>query len=183
MAQQGGDLIEDDDEDFCITESGSSEDALFDDIVGALQNILLDESFVNLQTSFCERNCDEFDDTDENKLSYTGIFEEYCSVIEAFLEENVKREIKEFSLSSFGKLVASRKDEICGDVFDLLLSLGDFAEFKDLMLDHKRTKARRNGPRGDLDLIMQRPLNVNTAAESPVSNLSTRCESKLDLSP
>jgi len=30
------------------------------------------------------------------------------------------------------------QDEISGDVFDLLLSLSDFGEFKELMLEHKR---------------------------------------------
>lgn len=36
---------------------------------------------------------DEFEDTDENKLSYTGIFQDYCSTIEAHLEKAVKQEI------------------------------------------------------------------------------------------
>ena len=34
-------------------------------------------------------------------------------------------------------MCTSRKDEMTGDVFDLLLSLGDFNEFKDRMLAHK----------------------------------------------
>ena len=28
-------------------------------------------------------------------------------------------------------------DEICGDAFDMLMTIGDFAEFKELMLEHK----------------------------------------------
>jgi uncharacterized membrane protein YgcG len=31
-------------------------------------------------------------------------------------------------------------EELAGEVFDLLLSLGDFMEFKDLMLSYKRNK-------------------------------------------
>ena len=33
-----------------------------------------------------------------------------------------------------------RKHEITGDVFDILLSCGDFCEFKFLMLSHKFSK-------------------------------------------
>lgn len=43
------------------------------------------------------------------------------------------------------------KDELSGEVFDLLLSLGDFLEFKDLMLSFKRSKApveTRSAPSG-----------------------------------
>jgi len=36
-------------------------------------------------------------------------------------------------------------DEVSGDVFDLLLSIGDFTEFKDLMLSHKRAAASSSG--------------------------------------
>lgn len=31
-------------------------------------------------------------------------------------------------------------DEISGEIFDLLLSLGDFTEFKEMMISHKKQK-------------------------------------------
>ena len=34
-------------------------------------------------------------------------------------------------------------DEISGEIFDLLLSLSDFTEFKDLMLSYKKSKLDR----------------------------------------
>lgn len=97
-----------------------------------------------------------FENTDENKLEYTPIFEAYSAEIEAYIEKAVSREIKGFTVENFGEMMAARKvggilmlscprfietlqDEICGDVFDLLLSLGDFAEFKELMLATKRS--------------------------------------------
>ena len=30
------------------------------------------------------------------------------------------------------------QDEICGDAVDMLMTIGDFAEFKELMLEHKK---------------------------------------------
>lgn len=39
----------------------------------------LEEKFQQLQHSFLEKHYLEFDDSDENKLSYTAIFNEYVS--------------------------------------------------------------------------------------------------------
>ena len=36
-------------------------------------------------TNIAEAHCGEFDDTDENKLVYTELFESYTERIEAFL--------------------------------------------------------------------------------------------------
>jgi hypothetical protein len=44
-------------------------------------------------------------------------------------------------------------DEVSSDVFDLLLSMGDFTEFKELMLSHKRALATGdNAAGGGLEL-------------------------------
>ena len=40
---------------------------------------VLEEEFQQLQQSFMEKYYMEFDDSDENKLSYTAIFNEYVS--------------------------------------------------------------------------------------------------------
>jgi ADP-ribosylation factor-like protein 2-binding protein len=55
--------------------------AAFDRIIGALQEVLLDESFSSKQQAFLNEQCSEFEDTDENKLSYTGIFTQYTDMI------------------------------------------------------------------------------------------------------
>eukprot|EP00613_Pedinella_sp_CCMP2098_P017843 CAMPEP_0171761454 /NCGR_PEP_ID=MMETSP0991-20121206/48068_1 /TAXON_ID=483369 /ORGANISM="non described non described, Strain CCMP2098" /LENGTH=155 /DNA_ID=CAMNT_0012364725 /DNA_START=14 /DNA_END=478 /DNA_ORIENTATION=- len=144
MAHSSGDLLDDDEEDFCFTgDCGSAEDNAFDEAVGALENVLMDPGFVELQKSFHEKHCDEFEDSEENKLSYTQIFQSYCSCIESYLEKRVGEDIENFSLDSFGKMMATRKDEVCGDVFDLLMTLGDFNEFKEVMVEAKRSKARK----------------------------------------
>jgi hypothetical protein len=45
-------------------------------------------------------------------------------------------------------------DDLSGEVFDLLITLGDFLEFKDLMLSFKRSKAESKSSKsgGGLDL-------------------------------
>ena len=63
-------------------------------MVGAIQDLLLDPSFVELQESFASRHCDTFEDTPENKLCYTEIFNEWQNLIESFIEKRVSEEIE-----------------------------------------------------------------------------------------
>jgi hypothetical protein len=40
-----------------------------------------------MQEEFLNKNCDEFDDKEENKLSYTNIFKEYTKMTESYIEK------------------------------------------------------------------------------------------------
>ena len=55
----------------------NEKDDKFDQIVGALQEVLMEDEFDLMQRKFCHKNCMEFEATEENKLSYTPIFKEY----------------------------------------------------------------------------------------------------------
>ena len=143
-------------EDFCeetfAEESGSPEDQLFDEAVGALEDILLcDEEFTNAQYDFFERHCDSFEDKEENRVEYTAIFEDYTTLMEHTLESKLRERITGFDMRQFERLLINRKDEIGGEIFDLLLSFSDFNEFKSMILAHK---TQRDGKGGDLtDLL------------------------------
>lgn len=129
----------DDDGEMLFSGTGSSEENAFDEIVGAIETLLLDPSFIELQTNFLQKHCQHFEDTDENKLIYTEIFTAYTTTIESFIEKCISEDIEGFSMDAFGAMLQSRgQDEICGDVFDMLLSLGDFNEFKALMVEHRK---------------------------------------------
>ena len=117
---------------------GSAEDDRFDRIVGALQDVIMDPRFQDRQTRFCRAHCREFDDTAENKLCYTPLFQEYTELIEQYIQRRLAAAVPGFSMDAFVGMLGTRQDEICGDAFDVLLSCGDFAEFKGLMLSHKR---------------------------------------------
>ena len=82
----GADL--DGDEDFEFTDTGghNQEDDEFDELVGALQDIVLDPEFEEQQREFLERNCMIFEDEEENKIEYMGIFKEYQAKLENFIE-------------------------------------------------------------------------------------------------
>ena len=136
------------DETIDMCKGTSAEDNKFDSIVGALEELLLDEEFVSLQDGFCAEHCHVFEDTEENKLEYTDIFVAYTERIEGFIAARLQDAIEDFDMEEFGAMLEARPDEISGDVFDTLMSLSDFAEFKGLMLAHKNA-------RGGLGLVLE----------------------------
>ena len=125
-----------DDEDFEIMDEGNHNegDDKFDEIVGALQDILLDTAFEKLQKDFFNGNCLQFEATEENKLVYTSIFKSYTEVIEAFILDRLNQIIEDFDMETFLKQVIERKDEIDEPLMDLLLSFSEFETFKEMML-------------------------------------------------
>ena len=65
------------------------------------------------------------------------LFEQYNSVLEKTIDEHLRATVDGFSMDEFVGMLSERQDELDGDVFDLLLTLSDFAAFKELMLSYK----------------------------------------------
>ncbi|KAG5190028.1 hypothetical protein JKP88DRAFT_141763, partial [Tribonema minus] len=68
-----------------IAPSCANQEVEFDRVVGALQEILLDDNLSRKQREFLDRHCHQFEDSAENKLEYTGIFNQYTEMIGGFL--------------------------------------------------------------------------------------------------
>ncbi|CAE7250919.1 arl2bp [Symbiodinium microadriaticum] len=124
------------DEEFTITgDTSNAEDAAFDSQVGALQEAVLDDSFQDMLNAYCREHCHHFEDTEENKLIYTELFNQYAELIEGHLERQMASAIPGFSMASFLEELSRRgEDEIDAAVLDLLISLTDFMSFKQQML-------------------------------------------------
>ena len=170
-SKQSDDLLglDDADDDYCETyceESGSPEEIAFDEAVGALEEILMmDDEFTDIQKQFFEEHCDKFKNDEENRVEYTAVFEDYTALMESTLERKLCERIASFDMHSFETQLISRKDEIGGDIFDLLLSFSDFTEFKSMILAHK---ADRDGTGVQLgDCIHVSNFNENAMSMSP----------------
>eukprot|EP00274_Cyanoptyche_gloeocystis_P005538 CAMPEP_0196667802 /NCGR_PEP_ID=MMETSP1086-20130531/65280_1 /TAXON_ID=77921 /ORGANISM="Cyanoptyche gloeocystis , Strain SAG4.97" /LENGTH=391 /DNA_ID=CAMNT_0042005161 /DNA_START=88 /DNA_END=1264 /DNA_ORIENTATION=- len=138
------DIFEDeDDEEFSLEGTGGSKaDAKFDLTVGALEEIVMDPDFTQKQRSFILKHCVHFEEGEENKLIYSDIFNSYVDLLEKYIEQRLAASVPDFSMEEFMKVLSSRgENEMSADVFDMLLSLGDFDNFKDMMLSIKRTHA------------------------------------------
>ncbi|RLU18647.1 hypothetical protein DMN91_009004 [Ooceraea biroi] len=57
--------------------SKSDEDCSFDEIIGHIEDLLLEKEFQDLQQRFLEKYWDVFEPVEDNKLIYTDIFNEY----------------------------------------------------------------------------------------------------------
>uniref|UniRef100_A0A8D2N4Q5 ADP-ribosylation factor-like protein 2-binding protein n=1 Tax=Zonotrichia albicollis TaxID=44394 RepID=A0A8D2N4Q5_ZONAL len=73
----------------------------FDAVVGYLEDIIMDDDFQLIQRNFLEKHYQEFDDSEENKLIYTDIFNEYISLVEKYIEEKLLDRIRGFDMVAF----------------------------------------------------------------------------------
>eukprot|EP00878_Enallax_costatus_P032064 GHUV01035160.1.p1 GENE.GHUV01035160.1~~GHUV01035160.1.p1 ORF type:complete len:200 (+),score=85.64 GHUV01035160.1:300-899(+) len=110
----------------------------WDCIISALQDVLLDSQFETARSDFCRQHCNQFEDTQENKLCYTQLFQQYCSLVEGAIDAALTAAVPDFSMDEFAQMLEERQGELGAEVFDLLMSLSDFDIFKEEMLAQKR---------------------------------------------
>ena len=65
--------------------SSNAADAKFDQIIGCIEDVIMESNFQTMQDQFMEKNYRHFDDNDENKLIYTTVHKEYVCIIFLFL--------------------------------------------------------------------------------------------------
>uniref|UniRef100_A0A8D3AMF0 ADP-ribosylation factor-like protein 2-binding protein n=1 Tax=Scophthalmus maximus TaxID=52904 RepID=A0A8D3AMF0_SCOMX len=137
------DMIDIDEDNFAIS-SSSPAFAAFDAVIGCIEDIIMEGEFQQLQQNFMEKYYLEFDNTEEIKLSYTPIFNEYVDLLEGRLEQQVMERIPGFNMNTFTELLMQHKEEVAGDIFDLLLTFTDFMAFKEMFLDYRAEKEGRS---------------------------------------
>eukprot|EP00164_Ancoracysta_twista_P001860 GFYU01002447.1.p1 GENE.GFYU01002447.1~~GFYU01002447.1.p1 ORF type:complete len:206 (+),score=79.52 GFYU01002447.1:169-786(+) len=157
------DIMDTEDDDFteCLMSSAhgqNADDDKFDEIVGTLEDIMMNDEFLETQEKFMKDHCDQFENTDENKLIYMDIFKQYTTTIEQLLEDKLIEALPEFKMEDFIMMVQDREDQISGDMFDMLLSFGDFNTFKEIILSYKEGANSNNPSLG----IHVRPLELHT---------------------
>jgi ADP-ribosylation factor 2-binding protein len=118
----------------------------FDAIVGALEAFMMEDDFASTQAAFCRAECAVFEDTDENKLEYTPIFERYVDALETAIEAHLASAVPGFDMLEFAEMLEARRETeaLDGDAFELLATLSDFDAFKELMLAHKAEREARD---------------------------------------
>ena len=75
-------------------------------------------------------------ETRENKITYTPIFIESISLVEKYIEEQLLEQIPGFNTAAFTTILQHHKDEVAGDIFDILLTFMDLLAFKEMFLDY-----------------------------------------------
>ena len=71
----------------------------FDAIIGCIEDIVIDQKFQDMQEELLRSHCDEFDETsEENKLIYTEIYQNYTKSVEEFIETELDKRIQNFNM-------------------------------------------------------------------------------------
>ncbi|XP_055796290.1 ADP-ribosylation factor-like protein 2-binding protein [Salvelinus fontinalis] len=161
-------MVDLDEENFAVSNSSDS-DAAFDAVIGSIEDIIMEDDFQHMQQSFMEKHYLEFDDSEENKLTYTPIFNEYIELLEKQLEQQLMERIPGFNMTTFTQLLKQHKDEVSGDIFDMLLTFTDFMVFKEMFIDYR---AEREGRGLDLsDGLVVRSLS--STSSKPITSRTT----------
>eukprot|EP01006_Ploeotia_vitrea_P004740 TRINITY_DN115319_c0_g1_i1.p1 TRINITY_DN115319_c0_g1~~TRINITY_DN115319_c0_g1_i1.p1 ORF type:complete len:179 (-),score=25.15 TRINITY_DN115319_c0_g1_i1:268-780(-) len=130
-------------EEFEITGTGGTEeDMQFDEVIGKLEEILIDDEFQDKQDAFFREHCHEFTHDEENKFIYTEIHKKYEAEVETYIEDRLKEEIAGFDMEHFLKQMQERKDQVQEELMELLWSFTEFVHFKQLILDFKDARDR-----------------------------------------
>uniref|UniRef100_A0A1B6KEY4 ADP-ribosylation factor-like protein 2-binding protein n=1 Tax=Graphocephala atropunctata TaxID=36148 RepID=A0A1B6KEY4_9HEMI len=123
-----------------LSTSKKAELSEFDIIIGHIEDILVDDDFEHLQKDFLEKYWEEFENKEENKLIYMNIFKEYTNLIENHLEEKLKVKVPEFCMKRFTQTLMDKKNDLEGEVFEMLYTFSDFLSFKEMVLDYRAMK-------------------------------------------
>lgn len=121
----------------------------FEQTVAALEEAVMDDAFRKRLMTFCESNCHVFppDGGDELPLEAMSLFHEYTALIEDHIRSHLTAAIQGYDEDAFMAELAQQADAgLCdGEVFDLLLTLGDMEEFVSLMRSHRMEQLASSG--------------------------------------
>ena len=127
------------DETIALHKSADGDTEKFDQTIGLIEDLIMDDEFRLVQQEFLDQFAKEFDPkVDENKFIYTDIHQQYLKIIEDFILNRIKKSQKDFHLETFMKQLESHQDEFDSEIFEILLTFTDFLAFKQWMLDHRQ---------------------------------------------
>ncbi|XP_011868001.1 PREDICTED: ADP-ribosylation factor-like protein 2-binding protein [Vollenhovia emeryi] len=120
--------------------SRSDDDHSFDEVIGYIEDLLLEEDFQALQRRFLEKYWDVFEPAEDNKLVYTDIFNEYNKAVEAYMVDYLKKIMPHFTVDTLLHQLNEKQTELEGEVFEVLSTITDFLAFKEMFLDYRAVK-------------------------------------------
>ena len=115
----------------------------------AIGELILKDEFQQAQVEFMEQNAGVFEDTDENKLEYTPLHEEFIKLTENAIEAHVKEKLgltQEDIDTFYAALQEPNKLKVLEatnkDTVDHLFTMLDFNKFKKQMIESKKDGAK-----------------------------------------
>ena len=122
-------------------ERDSTDVQIFNEVV----TIVSDAKFLADQMEFFEKHYSIFEDTEENKLEYSPIYESYVYILESVIDSKLKEKFQPSETEDFYKSFKANiktYEEINSDALDVLYGFIDFDKFKDKMVKFKQNSAK-----------------------------------------
>ncbi|XP_014473558.1 PREDICTED: ADP-ribosylation factor-like protein 2-binding protein [Dinoponera quadriceps] len=124
--------------DNCVL--SNQKDDSFDEVIGHIEDLLMEKDFQALQKKFLEKYWNIFEPSEENKLIYTDIFHEYNKAVEAYIVDYLQKVMPQFTIDILLHQLNEKQAELEGEVFEVLSTITDFLAFKELFLDYRAVK-------------------------------------------
>ena len=113
-------------------------------IFNAITTLVTSAEFNSDQMDFVSKNFQIFEEDEENKHEYKQVYEDYCNIMDRCIEAKLKEE-HNFSDADIQNFMSTFKDnmslykETSADTFDILFGFIDFDQFKQVMLQFKKS--------------------------------------------
>ena len=103
--------------------------------------IINEDAFSNAQKLYFDKHKISFEDSEENKLEYTQIFEGYVTILEEIIAAKLKEKYSEQQIETFygsfkDNMPRFEKENVIG--VETIYSLVDFDKFKESILRYKK---------------------------------------------
>lgn len=124
---------------------GTPEDLKFDQIISALQEIVIDSDFEKTLTKFMRNHWNVLDsNSDKQQLMkifelYRADLKQYLQAVEHSFMQHIIKSVPDFNWVAFGQLFDSRKNIIDEQLLDTLLSFEDPDSFKSFIKDYRNS--------------------------------------------
>lgn len=83
------------------TDSSPTMSDYFDQVIGCIENLVLDDGFQSIVNHFLETHYWKFDNEEENKIEYMEIYQMYTEAIERFIVEKLNERMTYFDMERF----------------------------------------------------------------------------------
>ncbi|KAG7207485.1 hypothetical protein KM043_009117 [Ampulex compressa] len=120
--------------------ANSTGNDFFDEIIGHIEDLLLEEEFHSIQQHFLDKYWEIFEPVEENKLIYTDVFNEYNKAVENYIVNYLQKVIPNFDMNILLQYLNDKRAELEGEVFEVLSTFTDFVAFKEMFLDYRAVK-------------------------------------------
>ena len=113
-----------------------------------IEDTIRSSPFESWRKDYVRRNLGEFTFDDENKLIYTTIHQEFEAGVEARILESLPAgfDYEDFQRSLPGYIDGPGKgDEATGKAITMLIEVGDFEQFKTMMMFYRREQEEEEG--------------------------------------